>query len=329
MEQPLAETPTQTKRIEALDRFRGFAIVLMTAGNFLGGVRAVPDWLKHTPDAGLSVADLIAPFFIFAVALTYGLSFRKRLDRDGAKAAYEHFTKRYLSLMGLGFIMSLGGIWFGALSNPVNWGVLQAIGLAGLVALVFIRFPWWARLAAGLAGLAVYQVLSARFLGDGILALPHGGVPGAFSWSCMMVLGTGAADVFHRYRPKIRNLVFLGAGFTAVGLALAPLVPVSKNRVSASYTLVATGISVVFFLAFHLLDDKARIRVPLLSEWGRNPILFYLLGQFLLAAWVFPPMDWWYSGAPLWLAAVECAAILAALSLLAVFLAKRRFVVSL
>ena len=66
-----------------------------------------------------------------------------------------------------------------------------------------------------------------------------------------------------------------------------------------------------------------------MSEWGRNPILFYLLGQFMLAAWVFPPIDWWYFGAPLWLAGLECAVMLAGLSLLAVFMAKRNFVVSL
>jgi predicted acyltransferase len=335
MEQNLKETqaavtsPVPGGRIEALDQFRGFAIVAMTAGNFLAGVRAVPAWLKHAPDAGLTVADLIAPFFIFAIALTYGRSFAKRAERDGFKGAYEHFAKRFFTLMALGFIMSLGAVWTGETTNPVNWGVLQAIGLAGLVTLTVIRFPWWAKLAVGLAGLAVYQLLVALLLGDAILGFPHGGVPGAFSWSCMMILGCGAADVFHRFKPQARNLAIMGAAFCAAGLVIALVVPVSKNRVSASYTLLATGLSLAVFLGFFLLSGKAKVRIPLLSEWGMNPLLLYLLGQIVLAAWVFPPADWWYGGAPLWLAALQLTLMLAAMSAFALFLAKKKFVVSL
>ena len=49
--------------------FRGLAIVLMILANFLAGAAVVPGWLKHAPDAGLTVIDLIAPFFIFAIGL--------------------------------------------------------------------------------------------------------------------------------------------------------------------------------------------------------------------------------------------------------------------
>jgi predicted acyltransferase len=317
------------ERLQSIDQFRGFTIIAMVAVNFLAGVRAVPAWLKHAPDIGLTFTDLVAPFFILAIGLTYGLSFARRAECDGLKAAYEHFAKRFFTLMALGFIMRLGEIWTGVATNNANWGVLQAIGLAGLVALLVIRLPWWAKFAVGGGGLAVYQVLVNTFMGDGILALPHGGVPGAASWACMLILGCGAGDVFHRFQPKIRNLGIMGAAFAATGLLLALVVPVSKNRVSASYTLLATGLGLVLFLGFYLLNDKARIRLPLLGAWGKNPLLLYVLHQVLLAIWVLPAVGWWYADAPLWLAAIQLACLLTAMSALAVFMAKKKFAVAL
>ena len=70
-------------RIASIDQFRGFAISAMVLANYLAGVHCVPVWLKHAPDVGLTVADLIAPFFIFAIGLTYGLSARRRIQAVG------------------------------------------------------------------------------------------------------------------------------------------------------------------------------------------------------------------------------------------------------
>jgi predicted acyltransferase len=71
-----------TKRIPSIDQFRGFAILTMVLANYMGGVSLIPAWLKHAPDIGLTVIDLIAPFFIFAIGLTYELSFHRRIERD-------------------------------------------------------------------------------------------------------------------------------------------------------------------------------------------------------------------------------------------------------
>ena len=62
-----------TNRISSIDWFRGFAILTMVLANYMGGVALIPAWLKHAPDVGLTVIDLIAPFFIFAIGLTFGL----------------------------------------------------------------------------------------------------------------------------------------------------------------------------------------------------------------------------------------------------------------
>lgn len=48
---------------------------------------------------------------VFAIGLTYGLSFRHRYNRYGAWKTYKHFNFRYLALIGLGFLITLGGVY--------------------------------------------------------------------------------------------------------------------------------------------------------------------------------------------------------------------------
>jgi predicted acyltransferase len=65
---------SKPSRLESIDYFRGLAIMLMVLANFTIGIVIVPGWLKHASDIGLTIPDLIAPFFIFAIGLTFGLS---------------------------------------------------------------------------------------------------------------------------------------------------------------------------------------------------------------------------------------------------------------
>src|SRR5512141_1697418 len=94
------------KRILSIDQFRGFAILTMVLANFMGGILIIPAWLKHAPDIGLTVIDLIAPFFIFAISLTFGLSFNRRYEKDGPFRTYSFFLTRYLAIIGMGAIIS-------------------------------------------------------------------------------------------------------------------------------------------------------------------------------------------------------------------------------
>ena len=65
-------TQTTSGRLDAIDQYRGFAILLMALADYLVGVKIVPAWLKHAPDIGYTVIDLIAPLFVFAIGLTFG-----------------------------------------------------------------------------------------------------------------------------------------------------------------------------------------------------------------------------------------------------------------
>jgi len=312
-------TAAATGRILSIDRFRGALVILMVGGDFLGGVAFVPDWLKHAPDVGLTVADLVAPCFVFAIGLTYGPSFARRAGRDGLGAAYGHFLLRYLALVGIGAILTVGGTQLAG--QPTDWGVLQAIGVAGLVVLPFVRLGTTVRFAVGAALLVVFQLI----LDAGALPIVHasvqGGLVGTLSWGALLILSTAVADVWRRGRAPLAVCVGV---LMAVAIASVLVVPVAKTRVSLSYVLVTLAVAAI---AFSLTDAASRAvpsRPGLIAWWGEYPLVLYLLHLILLAFVVLPDASWWYAGAPLWLAAGQLAAILVVLSLVAWMLHRRR-----
>jgi len=311
------------QRIDAIDQFRGFAIICMVLINFGTNIQTVPAWLKHASDVGLTFPDLGAPAFIFVIGLTFGLSFRHRSQQGGVTAAYGHFVRRYLAFLGMGAIVSAGETALGINTSGTDWGVLQAIGGAGLVTLTVISLPTQYRLALGLALLAIYQVLLNTFWLDLVLRSPHGGLPGTLSWAALLIMATVLGDLFQgdanrKYFPFASLLLLL------VGFALARFVPVSKNRVSATYILITLGVSGLIFFGFYI----AGFRLSYFSAWGQNPILLYGLSYPLTGLFVLPGIPVWHTQAPIWLVAVQALALLLALGGLARYWQRKGFIFS-
>ena len=107
----------------------------MVVVNYLADVETAPAFLKHASGFGLTIADLVAPAFMFAIGLSYGSSYRRRIERDGRRKTLGHFLRRSLSLIGIGTLISAGEILTGATGRVPDWDVLQAIGVAGLLTL--------------------------------------------------------------------------------------------------------------------------------------------------------------------------------------------------
>ncbi len=311
--------PTPTKqRIKAIDQFRGFAIIGMVLINYGTWVESVPEWLKHAPDVGLNFPDLGAPVFVFAIGLTFGLSFHRRVERDGLPTTIGHFIRRYLAFLGMGAIISAGETALGLNTSGVDWGVLQAIGCAGLVTLMVIFLPPGIRLGFGLGLLAVYQILLDTYWLDFVRRSPHGGLPGVLSWSAILIISTVFGDLYHhegnrKYFPFV-SFLFLVAGFT-----LGLFVPVSKTRVSASYDLITLGVSGLVFAEFYLTN----LHLNYFSAWGQNPILLYSLSFLLNGLFVLPDIPAWHAQAPLWLAGLQGITSVLLLGALALYWQKK------
>lgn len=321
-------------RLASIDAFRGLAVLLMAAVNYLGGIGWIPAFFKHTPDAGYTLPDVVAPMFLMAIGFTMGLSARRRRERSGTAAAMGGMAARYLAILGIGAIISAGQ----ALCLPEgerlqNWGVLQAIGGAGLLTLLVIYLRPWARALAGLALLAGFQwLLSDPFISKTVFESTQNSIIGSISWGGMLMIATAAADWFFASRSLAkRRTALLSSGLAALaaGLLLSTWFPISKNRASASYMLVSLGLCLLAFLLFHLLLDGRAKRAGLVQAVGRNPLMMYLAHLLLVGAVTLPGVSWWYADASPWLAAAQGTVLIAALLWLGWWTQKKNFVLQL
>jgi predicted acyltransferase len=319
-------------RLASIDAFRGSAIVLMILGNFLAGIRWIPAFLKHQPDIGLTVADLVAPMFILAIALTMRPSILRRAERLGRPAALGRLATRCLALVGIGAIITAGQALQPPTGEILAWGVLQAIGMAGLLSLPFIFLPVWARLLAGVGLMAVYQLLLALFFLDDVIRTTHNGLIGSLAWAALLLLGTVCADGFYALAGHRRKLgLLLGSGLVsaALGLLLGLWLPISKHRASASYMLISLGFCLFAFALFYGLLDCRPSWLGWLRRIGRNPLALYVAHLILLAIFVVPGGDAWYANAPVWLTLLQAAALLTSVIGLSLFLEKKNWIIRL
>jgi|WetSurMetagenome_2_1015567.scaffolds.fasta_scaffold39820_5 predicted acyltransferase len=318
---------TARARLPAVDRFRGLAIMMMIVANFLEYVRWIPPWLKHAPDIGLTVVDLVMPFFVFAMGLTFGASVRRRLGREGGLKTGEHVVTRAMALIGIGTLFTLGEIGYGFNPHASVWGVLQALGASILLCYPALFLPTWGRLAAALAVMGAYQwALDAYWL-DRVLASQVAGLRGAISWAALLMLSTVFADLALEKRWK--RYVGLAALSLAAGLALASLFPISKHRMSCTFDLTVCGIAALAFAAFEALAERRSPLFSVLEIWGRNPLVLYVLHLLLLSVFLLPSAPWWHADAALWLLLLELAALGGVLHLVAWSLDRKRVTISL
>ena len=318
-----------SSRLESIDEFRGFAILLMVIINFLARAENIPSWLKHTPDIGFTVADIVAPMFIFAIGLTYGLSFRRRVERDGQEKTYNHFFTRYMAIAGIGFFLTAVGNISNIYQEQSNWGLLQAIGTSGLITLIFIKFSTRVRLFAGLILLIFYQFMLDTFWLESVLASSHGGVQASISWGAMLILATVLADIYHTKKTDRKSFFISSIILLLVGLLMIYFVPISKNRVSFSYVLISLSLSAIIFELFDFAVEKYHIVITILSAWGKNPLLLYILHIFVLGIFVVPPYQWWYKYAPLYLLIIQLLALVGLLSWIGIYLDSKKWYFSL
>jgi predicted acyltransferase len=287
----LEVTQKAADRMDAIDYFRGLSVILMVLVDYVGGIASVPGWLKHAPDIGLTVADLVAPAFIFAIGLTYGMSFGRRAAREGLGQTYYHFIARFLAIAGIGAIFTAGAALVAPGEARGAWSVLQAIGVAGLITLALVRTGTLARLLAGLGLLVAYQLVLDRFWLSQVLSSSHGGLQASLGWGAMLLISTALADLFHRAQRGRSVYAAASAALLAVGVLASLVFAVSKNRVSLSYVLISVAISALVFLAFDVFSRRFALRLPLLRWWGRNPLLLYVIHILLLVAQLLPGRD--------------------------------------
>jgi predicted acyltransferase len=314
-------------RMRSLDLMRGLAIILMVIANYIAGISWIPDWLKHAKDAGFTVIDAIAPLFISAIGFTFVISYKRRAAAEGPNAATLHSVRRFLAMIGIGSVITAGEQIFHNTGIIYAWGVLQAIGAAGLITLIVIRVNGYVRFFAGIALLVAYQLLLDAFWLGTVLSSSHGGLFGSLGWASMLILSTSISEYFLEKGRKISVLVATGFLFVFAGIGLSFIFTMSKNRVSLPYVLLTTGISTLTLAVFEFVAEKSKLALSFLVRWGKNPLLLYVLHYVLLALVVLPEVPWWYDRAPVWLVSLQLVFLIGFLSVVARMLDKKNIII--
>ncbi|XP_064918533.1 heparan-alpha-glucosaminide N-acetyltransferase isoform X2 [Columba livia] len=121
------------QRLRSLDTFRGLSLIIMVFVNYGGGKY----WFfKHESWNGLTVADLVFPWFVFIMGTSISLSLSSMLRQGSSKwKVLGKILWRSFLLILLGIIVVNPNYCLG----PLSWenlripGVLQRLGLAYLV----------------------------------------------------------------------------------------------------------------------------------------------------------------------------------------------------
>jgi predicted acyltransferase len=226
-------------RIVSLDQFRGYTVLGMFFVNFVGKFDSIHDVFKHH-NTYCSYADTIMPQFFFAVGFAYRLTFLRRLETAGGRAAYLHAIGRNFGLILLGAVIyNLDG-------ETKTWAALQELGVWGFLTTAFQRelfqtlvhialtslwiMPVIAagpvpRILCALLSVALHWWLSSQFYYEWVMNRPgiDGGPLGFLTWTVPMLAGSLAYDIMRAKEPAsaVRDLLIWGSVLMIVGYGLS------------------------------------------------------------------------------------------------------------
>lgn len=291
----------ESARLRSIDQLRGYAVFGMILVNAKGMFGVKIDQLSHHQDY-FTYADTIAPLFMFVVGMSMRLSWLRRSAVAGVAATRRAMVRRVSILVLIAFAIYMGWLWDARMD----------IGLAGLLAVMFIDQCPKVRVVAACCMALMYQALvSFTIYGPWIMRttkltdentpylfkwIPYqstlfdvalnGGPFGPLSWCLILLLGTVAYDLFRTGdRGKIiTGCLSLGAGLCAAGWVISmpwgdikSLWPISAYHMTLPFPLWSTGICFLTLLAFYLLCDVGGVSIPTFESVSRNALFIYIV----------------------------------------------------
>jgi len=303
-------------RLRFLDVARALAVVTMLLGNLINVfVPEHPRWLAHNLGDELLPFDLPAPIFQFLIGVSLALFLvRRRAAREGGKARLLA-VRRFAVLVVLGAV--LDGIAAGRLE--IRWGVLQTLGVGGLVATALAT-------SSDVVVLAVATTILVTHYGPGNNEV-HRSALDCLPFVPLTLLGyvVGRPLASRDHESFKRRASIMAA--LCVGLAIVlRLVGIPFNKVTgtSSFVLLTSSVSAVLLLGVERLEESGWAFPPALPILGANALTAWVL-QYVV---VFYPV-YFLLGSPVALPEIAGLVVVGmavlVLSLLTLALARRGF----
>ncbi|CAG5128249.1 unnamed protein product [Candidula unifasciata] len=313
------------ERLKSLDTFRGIAITIMIFVNYGGGQY----WFfKHSKWNGLTVADLVFPWFVFIMGTAIVFAFKGQLQSLVPRwKIFLKILKRSAILFLLGLLMNSFGVKSGLDFDTFRIpGVLQRFAGTYLITASIHLF-----LAPAQPNQVSYMHFLTFFgyLGPG--GLEHGGIysnctGGASGYIDRMIFGSShiyqtptSAEIYQSTVPYDPEgllgtltscvLCFLGLQ-TGLGILLCEgslndgWIPINKNLWSLSFIFVLSGMAFFLLMVCYLLIDVYKV-------WNGTP--FYFAGMNSIA--LYCGHEFFSGRAPVYFKVPETHAALLALNI--------------
>ena len=288
------------QRYLSLDVFRGATVALMILVNNPGSWSHLYSPLAHAPWHGVTLTDLVFPFFLFAVG--NAMAFALPASNTSGWGYTRKIFKRTAWIFGLGLFLNLspfvrwsadGELVWRSLDNLRWLGVLQRIALAYCAAALLLRHvpsrhvPWlvaailliyWALcVTLGAAGDAYslegffgttidrqWLGVSHLYQGEGVAFDPEG-LASTLPCLAQVLIGylVGQSLVNSTSSPRlVWHLVFLAVMLLLAGWAWALVMPLNKKLWTSSYVLLSSGWAVVFLVMLVQTLERWRLTNP-------------------------------------------------------------------
>ncbi len=301
-----------TKRLLALDVFRGLTVAFMIIVNNPGSWDSVYPPLLHSVWNGCTPTDLVFPFFMFIIGSAMWYSYKK----TGHTLTYIlslKILRRTVLIYLIGLLITAYSAFTLDLSDIRIMGVLPRIALAyGIASFLVLSIPVrWITITTGVILLG-YWALLLIFGGNHPFSL-EGNFARTFD---IAVLGINHIPVFHGVKfdqtgllstlPSIANIIFgylaarlidtteikwnavrklfiYGIAGIAAALAWNFIFPINKPLWTSSFVLYTSGFACLFLGALLWITD-----IKGYSRWtgpfrvfGMNALFIYVLSEVL------------------------------------------------
>lgn len=302
--------PERGKRILALDVMRGMTIALMIVVNNSGGPESYIQ-LQHSVWNGMTLCDLVFPFFLFIMGVTTYLSLSKNGFKREGKTIVKIF-RRTVSILLVCWLLH----WFDNVCAGKGWldftslrltGVLTRIALCYcIMSLMALYMSRKAIVIAGIILLVVYGALLLLFNGynndltnvNAVVdrwLLPEGnlytkkaidpeGLLATLSAVAHTIIGFCCGWLIKRkvsLDSRLLDLFVCGVMLICVGLLVSVGLPINKRIWSPSYVLVSCGIACALLATLSYFIDLHGYRksFTFFETFGVNPLFLYVLAE--------------------------------------------------
>lgn len=275
----------QKRRILSIDVFKGLTILLMVFLNTFHPYDDVPAWSKHAGEYGLTYVDLVAPFFVFMLALNMKISYKRRVEKFGKKRAAFRFFRRFLIFIAIGLLLTIyidyDGFYF-------RWGTLQVLGFSGLMVLPLLELKSSVKLTFAIIFMVLHQLILLTPASVIIYDSVEGGILAVLSWGSMMILSSFLSEGLGKGKEHVKHY-FLYGGLICllIGIGTGFIWGVSRPYISMPYILISVGVaSMLYYLLYFIFEEWGTTynfikKERIFSVVGKNAFIFYLIHMLI------------------------------------------------